>query len=66
MNIFFDTEFTGLHQNTSLISLGAVAADDRSFYAEFNDYNPAQLNPWLLAHVMPTCNSPTRPSSTPP
>lgn len=65
MNIFFDTEFTGLHQNTSLISLGAVAADDRSFYAEFNDYNPAQLNPWLLAHVMPHLQFPDAPVVNP-
>lgn len=39
MKIFFDTEFTGLQQNTSLISIGLVTEDDRSFYAELVDYN---------------------------
>ncbi|MDB9494729.1 3'-5' exoribonuclease [Spirulina major CS-329] len=53
MLIFLDTEFTGLHQQTTLISLGLVADCDRTFYAEFNDYDPHQLNPWLEANVMP-------------
>ncbi len=39
MRVFFDTEFTGLHQNTKLISIGLVDEDGKSFYAEFNDWN---------------------------
>lgn len=35
MKLFFDTEFTGLTQNTSLISLTIVDENDRTFYAEF-------------------------------
>lgn len=53
MNIFFDTEFTGLHQRTTLISVGLVSEDDRTFYAEFNDYDPSQLNDWLYENVLP-------------
>lgn len=53
MKIFFDTEFTGLHQSTTLISIGLISESDRTFYAEFNDYNQAQLNDWLRDHVMP-------------
>jgi len=34
--IFFDTEFTGLHKDTTLISIGLIAEDGRTFYAEFN------------------------------
>jgi len=49
--IFFDTEFTGLHQETTLISIGLVA-DDRTFYAELNDYDEEQLDLWLLEHVI--------------
>lgn len=32
--IFFDTEFTGLHQNTTLISIGLVSDEGERFYAE--------------------------------
>lgn len=56
MKVFFDTEFTGLHQHTTLISLGMVAEDGREFYAELTDYNETQVDPWIkenvLAHLM--------------
>lgn len=52
MKLFFDTEFTGLHQNTTLISIGIVALDGRYFYAEFNDYNKAQVNDWIQENVV--------------
>jgi uncharacterized protein YprB with RNaseH-like and TPR domain len=32
MKIFFDTEFTGLRQHTTLISIGMVAEDGREVY----------------------------------
>lgn len=52
MNIYFDTEFTGLHKNTTLISLGMITDDGDKFYAEFRDYDPAAKNdPWLVEHV---------------
>lgn len=52
MKLFFDTEFTGLHQNTTLISIGIVALDGRYFYAEFNDYNKDQVNDWIQENVI--------------
>ena len=52
MNIFFDTEFTGLHQRTTLISIGLVSEDDRTFYAEFTDYNSSQVTDWVEEHVL--------------
>ena len=52
MKIFFDTEFTGLHQQTTLISIGLVSEDGRNFYAECYDYDPAQLNPWIAENVL--------------
>ena len=52
MKLFFDTEFTGLHQNTTLISIGIVALDGRYFYAEFNDYDKAQVNDWIQENVI--------------
>ena len=50
--IFFDTEFTGLHKNTTLISIGIVSDCGRTFYAEFTDYDKTQLNMWLIKNVM--------------
>ena len=50
--IFLDTEFTGLHQNTTLISLAMVAETGEEFYAEFNDYDKKQLNPWIKENVL--------------
>jgi hypothetical protein len=52
IKIFLDTEFTGLHQATSLISLALVAETGEEFYAEFTDYDPTQLSPWLEENVM--------------
>lgn len=50
--LFFDTEFTGLHQNTTLISIGIVAESGQSFYAELNDYDQSQIDDWLLENVI--------------
>lgn len=52
MRIFFDTEFTGLHKNTTLISIGCVAEDGRNFYAEFSDYDKTQCNKWIEENVI--------------
>lgn len=53
MKIFFDTEFTGLHKDTTLISLGCVDENGRSFYAEFTDYDNKQVNDWIKENVIP-------------
>ena len=52
MKIFLDTEFTGLHQYTSLLSIGLVDEDGRTFYAEVSDYDFTQMNDWLLNNIM--------------
>lgn len=52
MKIFFDCEFTGLHQNTTLISLGLIDETGRTFYAEFGDYDYKQVDNWLLHNVI--------------
>ena len=44
MKIFFDTEFTGLHKNTTLISIGCIDEAGRTFYAEFIDYDRSQYD----------------------
>lgn len=50
--IFFDTEFTGLHQNTTLISIGLVSECGKTFYAEFSDYDKNQIDEWLQKNVI--------------
>jgi hypothetical protein len=52
MKIFFDTEFTGLHQMTTLISIGLVAEDGKSFYAELTDYDKSQVDEWIEEYVI--------------
>lgn len=50
--IYFDCEFTGLHKNTTLISLGCVSPDGNTFYAEFTDYDESQVNDWIRDNVI--------------
>jgi hypothetical protein len=50
--IFFDTEFTGLHWNTTLISIGLIDETGRTFYAELNDYDASQVDDWLKDNVI--------------
>lgn len=50
--IFFDTEFTGLHQNTTLISIGLISECGKTFYAELTDYDKSQINEWLQDNVI--------------
>jgi hypothetical protein len=50
--IFFDTEFTGLHQKTTLISIGLVSEDGKTFYAEIEDYDKSKIDEWLQSNVI--------------
>ena len=50
--LFFDTEFTGLHQNTTLISIGIVSECGKTFYAELTDYDKTQIDDWLQTNVI--------------
>ena len=53
MNIYFDTEFTGLdHKDPDLISLGCVAETGEKFYAEFDDYDISKCNDWVKENVL--------------
>lgn len=52
MKIFFDTEFTGLVPNTTLISIGMVSEDGRKFYAEFTDYDKKLCDAWVIKNVI--------------
>ncbi|MEO0639564.1 MAG: hypothetical protein AAFY70_07560, partial [Bacteroidota bacterium] len=50
--LFLDSEFTGLHQQAELISLGIVSDTGSTFYAEFIDYDPESITPWLKENVI--------------
>jgi len=50
--IFFDTEFTGLRQNTSLISIGCITETEEIFYFENTDYNADQVDEWIQNNVI--------------
>lgn len=50
--IFLDTEFTGLHQKTTLISIGLVSECGKTFYAEFTDYEQKQIDEWIKNNVI--------------
>lgn len=52
MNIYFDTEFTGLHKNTTLISIGCITDSKDAFYAEFTDYDKSQCDEWIEENVI--------------
>lgn len=52
MKLFFDTEFSGLHKDTTLISISIVAENGKKFYAESADYDESQCNDWIQENVL--------------
>lgn len=61
MEVSFDCEFTGLHQNTTLISIGMVAEGipeyrgrivEPTFYAESDVYDRSQVDNWISVNVI--------------
>lgn len=50
--IAFDTEFTGLQKDTTLVSIGLTSLDEeQQFYAELTDYDKSYDDSWFLKHV---------------
>lgn len=49
--IFFDTEFTSLQKDTTLISIGFVC-DDSCFYGVCTDYDESLVNDWVQVNVV--------------
>lgn len=52
IKVFFDTEFTGLHQDTTLISFGAITESGETLYFEMTDFDKSQANDWLKENVI--------------
>jgi len=51
--IYYDSEFTGLRKDTTLVSIGFISEDGtKSFYAEFTDYNKEHIDDWLQTNVI--------------
>ncbi len=50
--IFYDSEFTGLHQHTTLISIGLISECGQQFYGEFSDYDKSQCDDWIIENVV--------------
>lgn len=50
--VFIDTEFTGEHAYSTLISIGVVTLDGRELYITLNDYDKGQLTDWLKENVL--------------
>lgn len=52
MNVFFDTEFTGLIPGAQLISIGMISEDGCKFYAEFTDFDEDKCDEWVHKNVL--------------
>ena len=52
MKIYVDTEFTGLHKDTTLISIGLVSECGKTFYGECYDYDENQIDTWIQENVL--------------
>lgn len=52
MKLFFDTEFTGLHKDTTLVSIGIIAENGQRFYAESVNYDEKQCDDWIRENVL--------------
>ena len=52
LKIYYDAEFTGLTQDTSLISIGLKSESGSYFYAEFTDYDEKNLSSWIIENVI--------------
>ena len=64
-SIFYDAEFTGLHQSTTLISIALCADDGREFYAEFSDFDRAQCDDWITDNVLSLTRWANQPDAKP-
>lgn len=52
VKVFMDCEFTGLHKDTTLISIGMVSDDGHELYCELTDYDKEQIDDWLQENVI--------------
>jgi hypothetical protein len=55
LRYFLDTEFieAGAGSPVTLLSIGIVCEDGRTFYAVSSEFNPNDANDWVKANVLP-------------
>lgn len=58
MKLFFDFEFTQLKQSAQPISLGIVAENGWTFYAEFSEVDLDIVDDWIKENVVPGLTHP--------
>lgn len=51
-NIYVDFEMTGLTMKDKPISIGVYLDNDKTFYAEFNDYDIESCSDWIKENVI--------------
>ena len=57
--LFFDTEFTQLKKDSTLISIGIVdSATSERFYGEFTDYDRHSVDDWIQDNVIANLGNP--------
>lgn len=52
LRVYYDAEFTGLNRKTTFISMALISGSGKTFYAEFTDFDQAQVNDWINTHVL--------------
>lgn len=62
--IFYKAKYTGLHKNTTLISIGLESECGVTFYAEFTDYDRASVDSWIKKNIMPKLRLTDMPEGT--
>lgn len=50
--VYFDTEFSGLHKDTELMSIGFKSECGAVLYAELNDYDESKCDDWIKENVI--------------
>lgn len=50
--VFIDTEYTGEHALTTLVSIALVTLEGDTLHLTLNDYSPEQVTEWLRANVL--------------
>src|SRR5215469_8714770 len=53
MKYFFDTEFIEDGKTIDLISIGIVAEDGRTYYAESSDCDRSKASDWVKKNILP-------------
>ncbi len=54
MRYFIDTEFIEDGKTIDLLSIGVVAEDGRTYYAENGEADWSKANPWVQENVLPS------------